>query len=198
MKQKLYNLFLECVNELNRIGIDILDEKKYGKIEISISKRNNKRYGCCRQENPDPNYRIVTKIGRRKIIKYEKFNKHHIEISKWVMELDNNIIKNTIMHELIHCIPHCSNHSTEFKKYANLININYGYNISRVGNKEKDFEKSNIEFNEVRNYNYKIVCKGCNLEFYRQRLSKNFTIRYRCSKCGGTFEIFKIVREGKF
>ena len=41
MEQKLYRLFSECVNELNKIGIDILNEKQYGKIDISIAKRNN-------------------------------------------------------------------------------------------------------------------------------------------------------------
>ena len=49
-------------------------------------------------------------MGRIKVVKYERFNKHHIEISKWVMELENNVIKNTIMHELIHCMPYCNNH----------------------------------------------------------------------------------------
>ena len=43
MEYKLNKLYVECVNELNKIGIDILNEKLYGKIEISISKRNNKR-----------------------------------------------------------------------------------------------------------------------------------------------------------
>ena len=50
MEQKLNKLYLECINELNKIGTNILDEKQYGKIDISISKRNNKRYGCCKQE----------------------------------------------------------------------------------------------------------------------------------------------------
>lgn len=192
MEEKLKKLFLECVDELNNIGIDILNEEQYGEIDISISKRNNKRYGCCKQENPNKNYKVVTKIGRRKVVKYEKFNKYHIEISKWVMDLEDSIIKNTIIHELIHCIPYCNNHGIEFKKYAKMININYNYDISRVGDKKKDFEKSNIEFKETKNYNYKIVCKGCKQEFYRQRLSKNFTKKYRCAKCDSTFEIIKL------
>ena len=190
MEQKLNELFSECVNELNKIGIDILDEKIYGEIKISISKRNNKRYGCCKQEEPDKKYKTISKVGRRKIIRYEKFNKHHIEISPWVMELENNIIKNTIMHELIHCIPYCNNHGSEFKKYANIINTNYGYEISRVGNKKKDFEKSNVEFNEKDNYKYKIICKGCKQKFFRKRLDRNFTRKYRCAKCGGRFEVY--------
>ena len=190
MEKELNRLFVECVDELNKIGIDILNEKQYGKIDISIAKRNNKRYGCCKQEEPDRNYRIVSKVGRRKVIKYEKYNIHHIEISKWVMELEDTIIKNTIMHELIHCIPYCNNHGTEFKKYANLINNNYRYDVSRVGDKKKDFEKSNVEFKETKNYNYKIICEGCNQEFYRQRLNRNFVRKYRCAKCGGTFKVF--------
>ena len=36
MEQKLNKLYLECVNELNKIGIDILNEKQYGKIIITI------------------------------------------------------------------------------------------------------------------------------------------------------------------
>lgn len=190
MKIKLDKLYRECVDELKNIGIDILDESKFGKIEISISKRNNKRYGCCKQEKPDINYIVIKKMGRRKVLSYEKFNEHYIEISPWVLELEDVIIKNTIMHELIHCIPYCNNHSMEFKKYAKIINNAYGYNISRLGNKKNDFEKSNIEFNENENYKYKIVCKKCKQEFYRKRLARYFKIRYRCAKCGGKFEIF--------
>ena len=189
MEQKLNKLYIECIEELNNIGIDILKEQHYGKIDVTLSKRNNKRYGCCKQEEPDKNYRTVTRVGRRRIIKFEKFNKHHIEISPWVMKLEDNIIKNTIMHELIHCIPYCNNHGIEFKKYANLINVNYGYDVSRVGNKKQDFENSKMVYDEKVNYKYKITCNGCSQEFYRQRLSKSFSRKYRCAKCGGKFEI---------
>ncbi len=190
MEEKLHELYTECVNELNNIGINILNAKQYGEISISISKRNNKRYGCCKQEEPDKNYKTFTKIGRRKIIRYEKFNKHHIEISKWVLGLDDSIIKNTIMHELIHCMPYCNNHGIEFKNFANLINKKYGYDVSRVGNKKKDYEKSNLEYSDKTNYKYKVICKGCNQEFYRQRLNRYFTRKFRCAKCGGRFEIY--------
>ena len=52
--------------------------------------------------------------------------------------------------------------------------------------------KSIIE-NASKNYNYKIVCKCCKQEFYRQRLSKNFTRKYRCAKCGSSFEVSRLV-----
>ena len=192
MEQKLNKLFLECVAELNNIGIDILNEEKYGKIEISISKRNNKRYGCCRQEEPDERFKVITKIGRRKTIRYEKFNKHHIEISKWVMELEDSVIKNTIMHELIHCMPYCNNHGAEFKKYAKLVNQKYDYDVSRVGDKKKDYEKSQIEYKEPQTHNYKIICNKCKQEFFRQRIDRNFKRKFRCAKCNGTFEVINL------
>ena len=105
------------------------------------------------------------------------------------MQLEDDIIKNTIIHELIHCLPYCNNHGEIFKKYAKTFNEKFGYDISRVGNKKKDFEKSNIEFNENENYKYKIICKKCGQEFFRQRLNKDFLRKYRCGKCGGKFSI---------
>ena len=35
MEEKLNKLYKECIKELNMVGIDILDEKYYGKIDIS-------------------------------------------------------------------------------------------------------------------------------------------------------------------
>ena len=194
MEEKLDRLFKECIQELEKIGIDI-NNKDIGKIDINISKRNNKRYGACKQEEPDIKSKYIEKIGRRKIVKYWKYNKHIIEISKWVMELDEKIIKNTIMHELIHCMPYCNNHGAEFKRYANYINNKLGYDISRVGNKEEDYKKSNLEYKEEKQLKYKIECQKCGYTFYRQRQNKNFTRKYRCGKCGGRFEVINLKEE---
>ena len=181
MEEKLKRLYKECVLELNNIGID-LSEENVGKIDISFSKRKTKRYGCCKQEDPDK----TTSYRKNRKLYYKKFNKHHIEISKWLIELNDDIIKNTIMHEIIHCLPDCNNHGKQFKLYANLINKKLGYNISRLGNKEEDFKKSNLEFKiEFPNYKYKIACSECGVLYYRQRLSKNFSKKYRCGKCRG-------------
>ena len=189
MQEKLENTYNQCVEELKSIGIDIQETRKIGTIDISISKRNNKRYGCCKQEDPDTKTKYIEKVGRRKIVKYEKFNKHYIEISPWVLELDEEIIKNTIMHEIIHCLPNCNNHGEYFKKYAQYINETLGYNISRVGNKKEDYQKSNIEYKEKEQFNYHIQCTNCGQSFYRKRLNRNFTRKYRCGKCGSSFKI---------
>ncbi len=188
MEERLQKLYEECIYELNSIGIDILN-LDIGTIDIQISKRNNKRYGCCKQEEPDKCTKYYERIGNRRYLRYAKFNKHTIEISKWVMNLDKDIIKNTIMHEIIHCFPYCNNHGREFKRYASIINEKLHYDITRVGNKELDYAKSNIEYNEKINFKYKIMCEKCAQTFYRQRLVKNFIKKYRCGKCGGKLAI---------
>ena len=192
IEDKLHTLYFNCITELESIGIKVIGSKDVGKIDILVSKRNNKRYGACKQEDPDKSTMYVERIGRRKIIKYLKYNKHTIEISPWVMKLDDMIIKNTIMHEIIHCMPGCNNHGKTFKEYAKYINLKLGYDISRVGNKEKDFEKSNIDLKEEKTFNYRVTCKSCGYTFYRQRMNKNFTKKYRCGTCMGRFLVEKI------
>lgn len=191
MEEKLKRLYKECIEELKSIGIDVLD-KKNGEIEIKLSSRSKSRYGCCKQENPNKTTKYYQKIGNRKYIKYGIYNRHTIEISEWVMQLDEKIIKNTIIHEIIHCFPYCNDHGKKFKKYAEYINQELKYNISRLGNKREDYEKSNIEYIEKRKDNYKIVCENCGQTFYRQRLAKNFQRKYRCGKCKGKFIIIKL------
>lgn len=183
MEQKLKQLYQECIKELKNIGIDMQDKPKIGNIDIKIATRANKRYGCCKQENPNKNYKVVQKRGYHRSIRYEKFRDHHIEISSWVMELNDNIIKNTILHELIHCIPYCNNHGTEFKKYATYINQKLGYQITTRGNKKEDYQASNLTYQEENDYKYKIVCEKCGQEIYRKRFNKNLIQKYRCAKC---------------
>lgn len=185
-QEKLNKLYTQCIKELNTLGLNISQEN-IGTITIQISKRNNKRYGCCKQEDPDEKYKTIEKIGRRKIIKYEKFNKHTIEVSNWVFDLNDEIIKNTIMHEIIHCFPYCNNHGKQFKMYAKYINEKLGYNITRLGNKKQDYENSNVQYQE-KEYKYLIKCTNCGKLFYRNRLAKNFFRKYRC-QCGGRLKL---------
>lgn len=190
MEEKLIKLYEECIKELQSIKLDIINNELLGVIDIKLAKRNSKRYGCCKQEDPDKRYYHISKIGRRKIKQYDVFKKHHIEISKWVLDLDDSIIKNTIMHEIIHCFPYCNNHGKEFKRYATYINENLGYNITRLGNKEEDFKKSNLEYKEsINNYKYKIICNKCRQIIYRQRFKEKAISNYRCGKCGGTLKL---------
>lgn len=187
MEARLERLYNESLEELQSIGFDMLDETRYGKIDVSFSKRKTKRYGCCKQENPDKS--TAYRVNRR--LYFRKFNNHHIEISKWLMDLTDDIVKNTIIHELIHCIPDCNDHGKEFKKIAKLINDKLGYNISRVGNKKEDYVKSNVadKFDDDIEYKYEIICDKCGQKYFRQRIAKNFTKKYLCGICKGRFRV---------
>lgn len=190
MEEKLIKLYNECIEELKTININVIDNNLIGSIDIKIAPGNPKRYGCCKQEEPNENFYKITKKGRNLNIKYERFNKHHIEISRWVLSLDDRIIKNTIIHEIIHCFPNCNNHGKMFKSYASYINDKLGYNITRLGNKEEDYKKSNLEFTENNIiYKYKIQCKECGNIIYRKRLKKDLIRKYRCGKCGGHLQL---------
>lgn len=184
MQDKLLKLYKECIEELKSIGID-MNDSNIGEISITLTNRSNKRYGVCKQEEPDKKFIYKERRGRKVFIKCNKYKKHHIEISKWVMDLDDKIIKNTIIHELIHCIPYCCNHGQEFKKYANIINSKLDYDITTVGNKKEDFKKSNVEYVEAtKEYKYKIICLKCGKEYLRVRKPSNLS-KYRCSICNG-------------
>ena len=182
MQEELQKLLEECVEELETIGIEV---SLFGEIDIKFSRKSAKRYGCCKQEEPDTNT-AYRKNGR---IYYRSFQKHHIEISPWVMALNRDIIKNTIMHELIHCFPNCNNHGNEFKEYAKVINSKLGYDIGRVGNKKEDYEKSNLEYHPDESFKYQIFCDKCGQTFYRKRLSDKFLKQFRCGICGNKFRI---------
>ncbi len=191
-EQKLNVLYSQCLIELASIGIDMQDQRLIGTIDIKLNKKASKRYGCCKQENPDKEYKVIIKRGRHKIVKYEKFQSHHIEISNWVMKLNDEIIKNTILHELIHCIPFCNNHGKEFKKYAEYINVKLGSNITTKGNVQEDYKASQLEYTEENNYKYKIMCQNCGQVIYRKRFKSNLIKKYRCGKCKGKLKLIEI------
>lgn len=190
MQIKLEKLLDDCIKELETIKFKIKDNPEVGTIDIKISKKATKRYGCCKHESPNKKYFHTIKSKYGKKIVYDRFNIHHIEISQWVMQLDDQTIKNTIIHEILHCLPACNNHGVLFKSYAKYINEKLGYNISRLGNKEADFKRNNLEYNEnTKCYKYKIICKECGQVFYRQRMKKNLIKKYCCSLCGGRLEL---------
>ena len=186
--EKLKKLYSKCIEELKNIGITFENEK----IIILISKRNNKRYGCCKPSNPDLNYKQVIHKGWKTYTRYQHYYQYTIEISPWLMELEETIIKNTIIHELIHCLPYCNNHGEQFRYYAKTVNDKLGYHITRTGNKKDDYAKSNLTLEEKEEYRYQIQCERCGKFFYRKRLQKNYTRKYRCSKCLGKLEVMKL------
>ena len=68
MKEQLQKIYQKCLQELNEIGINMQDNDQIGKIEISLSNRSQKRYGICKQEEPDEQTRYIERRGRKRII----------------------------------------------------------------------------------------------------------------------------------
>jgi len=185
--EKIERLLEQVKKEFKSIHIPL---ETVGKVEITIAKRNCKRYGCCKQSKPDEKTKIVKKYKHKRCVEYGVYQEHKIEISKWVLEMKEEIIKNTIAHELVHCLPYCNNHGENFKRYATYINQELGYTIARTGNKKEDYAKSNLPYTE-QPFKYEIQCTNCQQIYKRNRLAKNFLKKYQCGICGGKLKILQ-------
>ena len=87
-----------------------------------------------------------------------------IKLSKYLLECDKQLIKDTIAHELIHTCNGCFNHGYSFKSLMYKINKELGYNVV-IKNRDKSFS-------EKFDHKYKLTCTKCGKVFYRNRLPK--------------------------
>ena len=141
---------------------------------VYINKRAKKRFGACK----------LTKKGHKKIFT--------IEVSEFTLCGSDKTIKGIIAHELLHTCHGCMNHGDKWKRYADILNRNFGYNIKRVSTWEENNLPTERE-RAVTKPKYAIKCSKCGNIVYRMRASnviKN-PEKYRC-KCGGKLEIFLV------
>lgn len=168
---RLKRLFEESKQEVESIGIKL----KKG-ITIKIATRQCKRYGVCK-------------------------HKKNIEVSGWIFNLDDKQIKNTIIHEILHTLDDTRGHNYKWKWYASKVNKELGYDIARLGSTKNDFAKLGLEDKraELCGYKYEIVCDGCGITSYRNRLSEHQRKLhnngcYTCRHCKGTSFTIKDLR----
>ena len=140
--------------------------------EIRLSKATS-WYGQCQQN------RVYQ--GRR--------YKFVISISAYHLQSSERAIRNTIIHELLHTCPGCLNHGAKWKKYADMVGQQFGFNIIRSGG-DKDSGSAIEAARQAKRAGYQtrylLVCTRCGQEFTRYRKS-NLVLhpeKYRC-KCGG-------------
>lgn len=150
---------------LNTLGIE------FGPIiDVSVNTRAKSRWGQCRYNN-------TTKM-------------FSIEISSVLLE--ENVaykdIMDTMLHELLHCNTKRLNHTGEWKRCANLVNLNYDYNIKRA----TTAAEKNIDLNKIVNYKYIITCNDCGSTNKYVRKSKIVRLLMRnpngpcrCGICNG-------------
>ena len=99
-------------------------------------------------------------------------------------DVDEQAVKDTIVHELLHTIPGCLKHTGKWKQYANTINrLLPQYKIKRGSSYE---EKGLEDLRPKPQCRYILKCLRCGSEIGRQRMSASVEHpeHYRC-KCGG-------------
>lgn len=99
-------------------------------------------------------------------------------------DVDDQAVKDTIVHELLHTISGCFKHTGKWKQYANTINrLLPQYKIKRGSSYE---EKGLEDLRPKPQCRYILKCLRCGSEIGRQRMSAavEHPEHYRC-KCGG-------------
>ena len=150
--------------ELRKMVAECLEEIKATEIPITIKMENLE---VCTMYS-------TTIVGR---CTKGNNNDYTIEINDKFVEVctDFKTIKNTICHELLHTIRGCLNHGSNWKRCANTMNRQYGYNITRL-------TKVNLY---PKQYKYTLQCKKCLNSCNYVRKSKLFEKldKLVCAKC---------------
>lgn len=159
-------------NTINNLLQDIIAEAKTLNIPIG---------------NIDPIVTINTRATKRLGQCSKRGEKYYIQISSFIITEDKKALKETLAHEVLHTAYGCMNHGETWKKYANIMNRKYGYDITRTKNIASLGTLGIIK--PVTNHltNYTIKCQGCGQVIHRHRKSKliTHTHLYRCGKCKG-------------
>ena len=158
----LNKLYLECVEEMKRINMDISNRI----VGIKVNSRLSRSLGRCRLNRYSGSYSI--------------------EINPCMLadSVEVKTTKNTIIHELIHTCPGCMNHGYEWKWRGDRVNRMLGYNIKR------ESEVEGLEANGVKlkkeEYKYALECMKCGHQFKFQRWCSKLEnpARWKCG-CGG-------------
>ncbi len=165
VRQNLNTILKQVIKETQELKIPVSNNISE---EVIINSRPKKRFGCCRKRE----------------------NKFIIEISEFVLNCDEKIIRQILAHEILHTCRDCYDHGVVWKKYADMMNKAYGYNIKRTFSFEDagiGEYKPNVSTATIR---YIIKCKKCGKEYPRQRAGKitRNVKNYRC-RCGGKLEV---------
>ena len=158
-------LLKRVIDQARTLGISVSQEID---LHVQVNGRAKSRFGCCR---------------------YEK-GRQVIEVAGRIAQGPEESCLETLAHEVLHTCPGCRNHGDRWKGYAQRMNEEYGYHISRTSTDEEMGL-------EGRPYKYLLRCEQCGIEFKRFRASPltRHPERYRC-RCGGRLERVEDQGEG--
>ena len=145
--KNVYELLNRAVIQCEAIGIPT------GYIEdITVNYRALKRWGQCMKQH-----------GR-----------YYISISNRLLadDVPDEWAMNTIVHEVLHTVDGCMNHGALWKRYANMMNRRYGYNVKRTSSYP---ELENNAYGRSR-YKYAVTCNNCGTEWKFTKKTKSIKI----------------------
>lgn len=162
---------MKDVNMIYEWGMRIVRECgiKTGKIvDVTINTRAKKRWGQCKYNRSTNTYTI------------------NINAEILADDVPFKPVLETMIHEILHTCEGCFNHGKEWKRMADIVRTEKGYNITRC----TGAENFGIERTYQKKANYVLVCEKCGKEFIYQRLSKAVQNphRYHCP-CGGKIHL---------
>ena len=175
---ELNELLIEVISQAKNLGIPVSSQIKN---EVVVNQRARSRFGCCKIiQTPSLKSQHGVKIEKQ-------IPKYMIEISVALSEAPIEAIKEVLAHEVLHTTLGGDSHTGNWKKYAKMMNQNYGYNIKRTNSPES---LGVILPREKPLAKYLIVCQKCGMTQGRSRISKviKHPSLYRC-KCGGKLKI---------
>lgn len=159
----LVTLARSCQRELAALRIP------WGKVRNwSVNTRAKARWGLC------------TKVSR---------GVFDIQIAASLLDdaIDDQAVKDTIVHELLHTVPGCFKHTGKWKQYAELINKLMPH--YRIKSRSSYADKGVEDLRSTPTYRYILKCEQCGREVRRQKKSAvvEYPENYRC-KCGGKLQ----------
>ena len=169
--------FSNCINMMDKLNID------YGNIvEVKVNTRAKRRWGQC-------GHNIVGRESTGKPIYVYKINISSLLLDE---KVPVEALYDTIIHEILHTCPGCFNHGYEWKKRADVVNKELGYDIKRCSSAEE----KGIDDSIIKDYHkpkYIVRCKKCGREVGKARKCSmvDHPEFWVCGKCGGTFERIK-------
>lgn len=141
--------------ELREAGIPVSSETEQ---QVRVNRRAKKRYGSC----------------------IRKGKSFVIELSAYLENAEEKIVRTVLAHELLHTCPGCLNHGARWKAYAAQARTRCGYETARTAS------YGVLPKTEPKPVKYLLQCQSCGALIPRQRMSRLVRApwRYRC-KCGG-------------
>ena len=171
---RLRVLYRKCIEELKELGIPFSNS-----ISLDVNFTALTRWGQCSKR--------MTSTG----------NSHYtITISADLLKNGTEKgIMQTIHHEILHTCNGCMNHKTIWKRYADIVNNAYGYEISRTNSAQNlGYTEEQIKAHRYKDAKYILQCKNesCNVEYVYKRKG-TIVKEYKSCRCGRCHSELKLI-----